>query len=128
MEAVSLAWLCGFKSAGKELEFCFVKATNFGTIGPRSRRDRATIYVLVARLSASDRLEAIPLLKLPDRGSIAPRLRFDRTAIAEFFHWPSAPSDQSSGYWTIVIHLIQCTPIIRRVHCQLSDESVITAR
>ena len=52
----------------------------------RSRRDRATIVVLVARQSASDRLEAIPPLKLPDRGSIATRSRFDRTAIVEFFH------------------------------------------
>ena len=33
----------GFKSAGKELEFRFEKAMNFGTIGPRSGRDRATI-------------------------------------------------------------------------------------
>ena len=55
-------------------------------IGPRSRRDRATIVVLVARRSASDRLEAIPSLKLPDRGSIAPQSRFDRTAIVEFFY------------------------------------------
>ena len=76
----------GFKSAGKELEFRFEKATNFGTIGPRSRRDRATIIVLIARRSASDRLEAIPPLKLPDCGSIAPRSRSDRTAIVEFFH------------------------------------------
>ena len=68
-------WLWGFKSAGKELEFRFEKATNFGTIGPRSGRDRATIVVLVARRSASDHLEVIPPLKLPDRGSITPRSR-----------------------------------------------------
>ena len=52
----------------------------------RSDDDRATIVVLVARRSASDRLEVIPPLKLPDRGSIAPRSQFDRTAIVEFFH------------------------------------------
>ena len=32
---------------------------------------------------------------LHDRGSIAPRSRFDRAAIAEFFHDTSAPSDEA---------------------------------
>ena len=37
----------------------------------------------------------IPRQKLHDRGSIAPRSRFDRAAIAEFFHDTSAPSDEA---------------------------------
>ena len=65
------------------LQFSFEMATNFATIGPRSRHDRATILVLVIRLSPSDRLEKISLRQLLDYG-----------AIAEFFHASSGLSDE----------------------------------
>ena len=61
----------------------------------KKTHDRATIVVLVSRRSSSDRLEAIPSRKLPDRGSIAPRSRFDRTAIVEFFHVASELFDEA---------------------------------
>ena len=60
---------------------------------PRSGHDRAAIEVLISRRSFSDRLETIASRKLPDRGSIAPRSRFDWTAIVEFFHEASLSSD-----------------------------------
>ena len=56
---------------------------------------------LVVRRSASNCLEAILPLKLPDRGLIVPRSRFDWTAIVEFFHETSEPSDETSGEWTV---------------------------
>ena len=68
-------------------------AVYLATIGPRSRRDRATIVVLAVRRSPFDRLATITPRQPSDRGSIAPRSRFDRTAIVEFFHDRSAPSD-----------------------------------
>ena len=68
-------------------------AVYLATIGPRSRRDRATIVVLAVRRSPSDRLATITPRQPFDRGLIAPRSRFDRTAIVEFFHDRSAPSD-----------------------------------
>ena len=37
----------------------------------------------------------ISLQRCHDRGSIVPRSRFDRTAIMEFFHEASPPSDQA---------------------------------
>ena len=68
------------------------------TIGPRSGHDRAAIGPRSGSGSLDDRLhfivEAIPPRLLSDRGSIAPRLRFDRTAIVEFFQAVSAPSDR----------------------------------
>ena len=76
------------------LQFSFEMAMSFATIEPRSRRDRATIVVLVSRRSPSDRLEKISLRQLPDYGSIAPRSRLDRAAIVEFFHASSGPSDE----------------------------------
>ena len=63
--------------------------------------DRATIVVQIVRRSLSARMAAIPPRKLPDRGSIAPRWRFDQTAIVEFFHETSEPSDDASGEWTV---------------------------
>ena len=68
------------------------------TIGPRSGHDRAAIGPRSGSGSFDDRLhfivEAIPPRSLSDRGSIAPRSRLDRTAIVEFFHAVSAPSDR----------------------------------
>ena len=83
---------------GRKFRFVFAPNSRlFGhdraTIGPRSRRDRATIVVLAVRRSPSDRLATITPRQPSDRGSIAPRSRFDRTAIVEFFHDRSAPSD-----------------------------------
>ena len=40
---------------------------------------------------------------LHDRGLIAPRSRFDRIAIVEFFHEVSGSSDEASSKWTIAI-------------------------
>ena len=89
-------WI-GLESATISLRFRFEMAPIFAlrrpTIGPRSSHDRATIEVLVSRRSFSDPLEAIASRKLPDRGSIAPRSRFDRIVIVEFFHEASKPSD-----------------------------------
>ena len=105
MEAVSSAWLCGFKSAGKGLQFCFEKRHEFrrdrATIGPRSRRDRALIFVVVDCRLSSGRLGAILPLKEHDRGSIAPRSRFDRPTIEPFFHLYSLPSDEDLIVMTI---------------------------
>ena len=66
----------------KGFNFASKRGMNFGVIGPRSRRDRALIFVVVDCRLSSDRLGAIPPLKEHDRGSIAPRSRFDRAAIA----------------------------------------------
>ena len=63
------------------------------TIGSQSGHDRGLIVTLDFRRSPSDQVEAIPQHQLPDRGSIAPRSRFDRAAIVEFFHESSAPLD-----------------------------------
>ena len=49
--------------------------------------------VLVICRSPSNQLETIPRRNLLDRDSIAPRSRFDRTAIVEFFHELPTPSD-----------------------------------
>ena len=38
-------------------------------------------------------VESIPRGRIPDRSSIAPRSRFDRTAIVVFFHESPTPSD-----------------------------------
>ena len=70
-------------------KFRFVFAPNSHLFG----HDRATIVVLAVRRSPSDRLATITARQASDRGSITPRLRFDRTAIVEFFHDRSAPSD-----------------------------------
>ena len=72
-------------------------AVYLATIRPRSRHDRATIVVLAVRRSPSDRLAAITPRQPSDRGSITLRSWFDRTAIVEFFHDRSAPSDDASG-------------------------------
>ena len=60
------------------------------TIGPRSRRDRATIMGQSTIASFQGSLpklgEMIPPSRNHDRGSIAPRSRSDRAAIVEFFH------------------------------------------
>ena len=82
------------------LQFSLSFAMSFATIGPRSRRDRATIVVLVSRRSPSDRLEKILLRQLPDYGSIA-----------EFFHVSSRPSDETSNVWTVRSRSTRCSPI-----------------
>ena len=84
----------GGRTPPKWLQFSFEMATNFATIGPRSCRDGATIVVVIIRRSPFSRLEKILLRKLPDHGSIAPRSWLDRTAIVEFFHESSGPSDE----------------------------------
>ena len=91
----------GFNSATNRLEFTFnfastfatIFAAIFATIAARSGRDRASIVVLVIRRSPSVRPATIPQRNLLDRGSIAPRSRFDRAVIVEFFHKLPTPSD-----------------------------------
>ena len=53
-------------------------------------------------------MELIPHRTLHDRGSIAPRSRFDRTAIVEFFHEASGLSDEASKMMDgpITIHTV----------------------
>ena len=63
-------------------DFCHDRAT----IGRRSGHDRGLIVILGLCRLPCDPVEAIPRRKLHDCGSIAPRPRFDRTAIVEFFH------------------------------------------
>ena len=74
------------------------------TIGPRSRRDRATIVGRSMIASFQGNLpktgEMIPPYKNHDRGWIAPRSRFDRTAIVVFFHSSSMPSD-----WNLTLQI-----------------------
>ena len=67
----------------------------FATIAPRSGRDRASIVVLVLLQSPSVRPATIPRRNLLDRGSIAPRSRFDQVAIVEFFHTLPTPLDRN---------------------------------
>ena len=97
VEAVSLGEDVPSGLAWNQPQFCFDFASKWPRFSPqedpRSGHDWATIEVLVSRRSFSDQLEAISSRKLPDRGSIAPRSRFDRTAIVEFFHEASKPSD-----------------------------------
>ena len=116
VEAVSSAWLCGFKSAGKGLQFCFEKRHEFrrdrATIAPRSgpnlRRGRLSVVV---RSSGGDSAAegarswfdraAIAVRSRCDRGSIALRSRFDRATIEPFFHLYSLPSDEDLIVMTI---------------------------
>ena len=97
MDAVSFAWLRGFKSASILTGFHGRKVSSFhafsSTIEPRSGHDRASIVVLGRRRSTLDQVEVFPLHKTCDRGSISPRSRLDRARIAEFFHASSEPSD-----------------------------------
>ena len=90
---------------GKGFNFCFEKRHEFrrnrATIGPRSSHGRALIFVVVDRRMSSGRLGAIPPLKEHDRGSIAPRSRFDRAAIEPFFHPSSLPSYEDLIVMTI---------------------------
>ena len=86
MDAVSFAWLRGFKSASILTGFHGRKVSSFhafsSTIEPRSGHDRASIVVLGRRRSTLDQVEVFPLHKTCDRGSIA-----------EFFHASAEPSD-----------------------------------
>ena len=97
MEAVSLGEDVASGLAWNQPQFRFDFASKWPRFSPqedpRSGHDRAAIEVLVNRRSFSDRLETIASHKLPDRGSIAPRSRFDQTAIVEFFHEASLLSD-----------------------------------
>ena len=96
--------ICGqFASifASKRPRFLPRSGHDRATIGSRSGHDRGLIVTLGLRRLPSDPVEAIPRRKLPDRGSIAPRSRFDRTAIVEFFHESFRPSDGASGDWTV---------------------------
>ena len=93
---------------------------------PRSGHDRGPIAAwswtdraLISRRSRcrSSRkhcltiVELIPQRTLHDRGSIAPRSRFDRTAIVEFFHETSGLSDEASKEWTVRSRSTRCSPI-----------------
>ena len=79
----------GFNSAliGDEFGFNFASQKN---------HDRASIVVLMFQQSPSD-------ARGGDSTTKATRLRFDRTAIVEFFHNSSGPFDGASGKWTIAI-------------------------
>ena len=67
---------------GKSFNFASKRGMIFGAIGPRSRRDRALIFVLIVCRLSSGRLEAIPPLK-----------ECNRRSIAAFFQEASLPSD-----------------------------------
>ena len=74
------------------------------TIGPRSRRDRATIVgrstIAIFQGNLPKIGEMIPPCRNHDRGSIALRSRFDRTVIVVFFHSSSMPSD-----WNLTLQI-----------------------
>ena len=106
MEAVSIAWLCGFKSAGKELEFRFEKVTNFGTIGPRSSRDRATIRPRSGHNLRLGRSSVGVRSSGGDSAAEASRLRVDPAAIA-------ARSSHDLGVLPEPLHAVRS--IIRRL-------------
>ena len=72
----------------------------------------------IACRSMSDESAPIPRYNLLDRGSIAPRSRFDRTAIVEFFHNPSTPSDRASGNWRVTIARSRSTFLVRPMAIQ----------
>ena len=74
------------------------------TIGPRSGHDRGSFMVLSFRRSSLNQVGTIPPRKTYDRGSIMPRSRLDRTAILGFFPVLSAPSNDKTAGWTIVIN------------------------
>ena len=67
----------GMECAGIWLQISLKKDHDFrhdrATIGSRSGHDRGLIVTLNLRRSLSDRMEALPQRKLPDRGLIAPR-------------------------------------------------------
>ena len=103
----------GFAASRERFHLCGVVAPEFvanfpqislngchdcTTIGPRSRRDRATIAIFQGNLPKIG--EMIPPCRNHDRGSIAPRSRFDRTAIVVFFHSSSMPSD-----WNLTLEI-----------------------
>ena len=93
-------------------------AINSASISLQKKPRSHLIVVTIKRRSVHDR-EAIARRSWPsllpssvgtvrrDRGIESttkdPRLRFDRTAIVEFFHKSSPPSDGASGEWTIAI-------------------------
>ena len=90
----------GFNFATNPLQFHFQSTT----IGPRllliSLQKQATIASISLQKeaishwnNASCIVALIPRWKSHDRGSIAPRSRFGRTAIMEFFRESSKPSD-----------------------------------
>ena len=87
------------ESAWFQLQFRFTFATIFAaisaTIAPRSGRDRASIVVLTLLRSPLVRPVTIPRRTLLDCSSIAPRSRFDRAAIVEFFHTLQTPLDRN---------------------------------
>ena len=112
VEAVSIAWLCGFKSAGKELEFRFKKATNFGTIGPRSGRDWATIGPRSGHNRRLGRSSVGVRSSGGDSAAEAPRSRLDRAAILEFLRNPSMPSARSLGDWRVTIARSRSTLLV----------------
>ena len=74
MEAVSIAWLCGFKSAANKLEFCFDFCFKMVAIF-------ATIVVLVLRRSPVSRLETNARRSHDGISSITARSRRDRGSI-----------------------------------------------
>ena len=67
---------------GKSFNFASKRVMIFGAIGPRSRCDRALIFVLVDCRLSSGRLEAIPPLKECNRRLIAMRSWCDHGSIA----------------------------------------------
>ena len=105
----------GFNSAENELQFCVEKGLIFGTIGPRSGRDRAAIGPRSGRdraeigpRSGHDQATIAPRSGhnlSPGRSSVVfrssggdsaaetPRSRLDQATILEFFQIPSSPSD-----------------------------------
>ena len=77
----------GFKSAGKELQFCFEKRHEF-------RRDRATIAPRSGPNLRRFRLSVVVRSSGGDSAAEGARSRFDRAAIEPFFHLSSLPSDE----------------------------------
>ena len=132
MEAVSFAWLHGFKSASILTGFHGRKASNFhdlsSTFEPRSNRDRVTIVRWSWSWSSVDprRLEwsrfrgsvrAIAARSRRDHGSIAPRSRVDREVLPPRLctvRWRSYKMDDHDS-------LIPCATIELRALRQPSD-------
>ena len=99
------------------------------TIGPQLGHDRATIGPRSWSWSFVDRHlldwrrfhhanSPIAARSRRDRGSIAPRSRFDRAAILEFFQNPSTPSDRSSGDLRVTIARSRSTLLVRPMAIQ----------
>ena len=106
----SLGRCCGSRICG---QFASIFASKRRQFSPRSGHDRGLIVILGPRRSLSDSVEAIPRRKLPNRSSIAPRSRFNRTTIA-------VQLDRDRGVLPRIVWTVRWS--FRRLDCPIAIE------